>query len=364
MKPWMIGGLALALCAASAASAQECPANIRLLGESTLPHRMDYQGTVVGGLSGLAFDPGTGTYLALSDDRSELGPARFYHLKVGLSGAVEIVGVTTLKGRDGNTYPARSIDPEAMALLPGTGQILWSTESHRADGAQSSIILADREGRQIREIPVPGRYRIDPAKPGDAPDGSGTRDNLGFEGIAMMPDGTTLAAATENALAQDGPIASLTSESPARIMLIDVLTNTVKREVIYMVDRIPEAPPAGTRGNPDNGISELLAFDASALLVQERAFIPGRGNVIRLYKVNTALGTDVKGIDSLRGQAVVAAPKELFLDFACLNTKLDNFEGLAWGPTLPNGNRSILAVSDDNFSQRQVTKFLLIEVGK
>lgn len=362
MKPWMIGGLALALCAAGAASAQECPANIRLLGEATLPHRMDYQGTVVGGLSGLAFDPGAGTFLALSDDRSELGPARFYHLKVDVGagglGLVQIVGVTTLKQPDGSPYPPKAVDPEAIAVLAGGNQLLWSTEAHPADKADVALIVADREGKELRRLPLPARYL------NDATGNRGSHDNLGLEGIAVMPDDKTLAIAFENALIQDGPVAGLQSESPTRIALIDLATGAVKREVIYMVGRIPEAPPAGTSGRPDNGISEILAFDESTLLVQERAFIPGRGNVIRVYRVVLPLATDVKGFDSLQRQGIVAATKSLFLDFACLNTKLDNFEALAWGPILPNGNRTLIAVSDDNFSQRQVTKFLLIEVGK
>lgn len=359
MKPWIFGALALAL--SGAAAAQDCPANIRLYGETTLPHRMDYGGTVVGGLSGLAFDPATGSYLALSDDRSELGPARFYRLKLDLGTpgriAVQVTGVVTLKQPDGSPYPPKAVDPEALVVLPG-GEILWSTEAHPADRADVALILSDREGRELRRLPLPARYQTDGAGT------RGSRDNLGLEGIALMPDGGTLALAFENALVQDGPAASLQSESPTRVALIDLAAGAVKRELIVMVGRIPEVPAEGARGAPDNGISEILALDERTLLVQERAFIPGRGNVIRLYKVNTALGTDVKGIDSLRGQAVVAAPKELFLDFACLDTKLDNFEGLAWGPTLPNGNRSILAVSDDNFSQRQATKVLLIEVGK
>ncbi len=353
-RNWIFGSLA-ALFFIPAVAAQECPANIRLAGEHTLPQGMEYRGTVVGGLSGLAFDAAGGTYLALSDDRSEGGPARFYRLKVA-AGAVEVVGMTTLKRPDGSAYPPRAVDPEAIALLPGGG-ILWSTEAHPKDQAQAALLLADAEGRELRALPMPARYLNDGA-------GKGSRDNLGFEGLALMPDGKTVAVASENALAQDGPVASLTEESPARIMLVDLATGAVSREVVYTVGRIPSAPPEGARGNPDNGISEILALDAETLLVQERAWIPGRGNVIRLYKVAFAGATDVKDFDSLQGRDVVPVAKTLFLDFACLNTKLDNFEGLAWGPVLPNGARTLVAVSDDNFNKRQVTKFLLIEVGK
>jgi hypothetical protein len=41
---------------------------------------------------------------------------------------------------------------------------------------------------------------------------------------------------------------------------------------------------------------------------------------------------------------------------------LDNFEGMAFGPALADGSRSLLVVSDDNFSPRQRTSFLIFRV--
>ena len=39
--------------------------------------------------------------------------------------------------------------------------------------------------------------------------------------------------------------------------------------------------------------------------------------------------------------------------------RLDNFEGMAFGPTALNGTRTLLLVSDDNFRPTQKTSFLL-----
>ena len=36
--------------------------------------------------------------------------------------------------------------------------------------------------------------------------------------------------------------------------------------------------------------------------------------------------------------------------------------GMAWGPRLPNGNATLVMVSDDNFNASQVTLFLAFEV--
>ena len=43
-----------------------------------------------------------------------------------------------------------------------------------------------------------------------------------------------------------------------------------------------------------------------------------------------------------------------------LATRID--EALAFGPSLPDGSRTLLAVSDDNFHATQLTSFLLFGI--
>jgi len=42
--------------------------------------------------------------------------------------------------------------------------------------------------------------------------------------------------------------------------------------------------------------------------------------------------------------------------------KIDNIEGMSFGPDLPNGHRSLVLVSDNNFNPDQITQFLVFEV--
>jgi hypothetical protein len=42
--------------------------------------------------------------------------------------------------------------------------------------------------------------------------------------------------------------------------------------------------------------------------------------------------------------------------------KVDNLEGMAFGPRLANGHASLVMISDDNFSATQVTQVLVFEV--
>jgi hypothetical protein len=54
--------------------------------------------------------------------------------------------------------------------------------------------------------------------------------------------------------------------------------------------------------------------------------------------------------------------KRLLLNLEDLEIDLDNLEGLAFGPKLSDGSQTLLLVSDDNFSDLQITQFLLFKV--
>ena len=89
---------------------------------------------------------------------------------------------------------------------------------------------------------------------------------------------------------------------------------------------------------------------------------------MRLYFIDTRQATDTLGITALKPNNHTPASKTLVADFANFPalTRLDNTEGMCWGPNLPNingkpGNRSLLFVSDDNFNPRQITQFLAFE---
>lgn len=66
-----------------------------------------------------------------------------------------------------------------------------------------------------------------------------------------------------------------------------------------------------------------------------------------------------------------AVTKTLVLDLADIAhelrpslARLDNFEAMAWGPTLPDGSRTLLLASDDNFSPTQQNAFVLLRVDR
>lgn len=360
------------LCGTAAAALVACapvrsptPAGpLRLIGEATLAHRLSFKGTTVGGLSGLDFNPATGLWYALSDDRSDLAPARFYTLRLPLDaqrlGMPELVDAVTLRQESGLPYPSRRqggdvVDPEALRLLPRTGTLLWTSEGDTKLGLDPFVREVTLDGRHLRELSLPDHLHMRAAS-------TGPRDNLALEGLAVTPDGATAWAAMEAALRQDGPVPGVGQPGgPCRFTQLDVASGRALQQRAYMPDAIPRAPLVpGTFA--DNGVSEVLMIDAHRMLVLERAYMAGVGNSLRLYEVDTRDGSDTMDMAHLASGQFRPMAKRLVADFSQLGLqRLDNTEGMAWGPVQANGNRTLVCVSDDNFNPTQVTQFVAFE---
>ena len=345
---------------ASAASPQSHTPELDFLGEATLAAGALFEGTVVGGLSSLTYDAQRDVYYAISDDQGAgftpaSTPARFYTLRIDLgdgtldSGDVAVVDVTTLLGPDGQPFPPLSLDPEGLTLTRDDTLIVTS-EGIANRGIAPFVREFDLSGQQIRELTVPGAFT--PSADGT----SGVRTNLGFEAAAVAPNGQFLFVGAENALAQDGPAASVTTGSPARLLRYQLTSGRLDRQYVYQTDPVADPSPIFTV----NGLVELLPLNNQFLLAMERSFSVGAGNTIRIYRVALPGATDVNGSSDLdQLDRVRVAQKTLLLDLDELGLTLDNLEGMTFGPRLPDGRQSLLLASDNNFTAGQVSQFLL-----
>jgi hypothetical protein len=343
------------------------PTRLRLLGEARLPHAMEFQGTTVGGLSAIDYDPVSGLWLALSDDRSERQPARFYRLQVDLRSeglVVQVQGVVTLRQADDQPFPKRAtrgqvVDPEGLRLLPGGRSLLWTSEGDAAVNQPPALREAAIDGGFVRAFEIPSLLQF-AQQPGTGP-----RSNNTFEGLALAPDAATAWVSMEAALQQDGPVPGVGRPGgPCRFTAFDVASGRALRQIAYLPDAVP-MPPLIPGGFTDNGVSEALMIDAHRMLVLERAYSLGAGTSMRLYEIDTRAGSDTLALPQLREGAYQPAPKRFIADFRQLGLRrLDNTEGMCWGPRLPNGHRSLVVVSDDNFSARQITQFAAFDYGE
>ena len=381
---WACAGL-LASCApmvdhSGATSAPDASTQsaftLRLIGERRLDHRLAFGGTVVGGLSGIDYDPASDLYYLISDDRSVLSPTRFYtaRLKIdegGFSDAA-LQTVVTLLQPDGTPYPSfgsdAAADAEAIRFDRLTHTLWWTSEGERSIRKTRGqyrlndpfIRQSSLAGRYIDEVPLDPMFRMT-AEP------LGPRDNRAFEGATLSVDAQSLWVAMEGPLIQDGRMPASDHGAWSRFSRYDRTPaqgfGPLAIQLAYPIDPIPAAR-ALTLSHAVNGVSEILALDASRFLVLERAFALGAGWRIRLFEAEARLASDVKSVASLVERATEFTPmtKRLVLDFGSLAIHIDNLEGLCFGPTLSNGHRTLVLVSDDNFNPGEVTQLLAFEI--
>ncbi|BAY35300.1 phytase (plasmid) [Nostoc carneum NIES-2107] len=339
--------------------------------------------TPLGGLSGVAYDADKKQFYAISDDRSQFAPARFYTFttdpaKIATTG-VTFTNVTPLKDANGNLFALNSLDPEGIALTSnGTVFISSEGEVNPSAGRVTNPFIKEfslTTGQEVRSLAVPKKFLPvvqDTNNNGvvDAGDTqtAGVYNNLAFESLTITPDQKTLFTATENALFQDGPRVSTTIGSRSRILQYNLVTGQPEKEYLYVTD--PSVTPNPATSFSDNGLVDLLAIDnRGTLLAVERSFAQGVGNTIKIYEISLQGATDISSIDSLKDfsatqlAAIQPAQKRLLLNLNDLDLPngTDNIEGIAFGPKLADGRQSIVLVSDNNFNATQFTQILTLD---
>ncbi|MFG2729218.1 esterase-like activity of phytase family protein [Streptomyces canus] len=355
------------------AAAHDSAVRLDFLGERELPNAMAFQGTTVGGLSAISYDAKSGTYYVISDDRSQTGPARFYTAQVdvaegGLSG-VELTGTHPWLRPDGSAFPPTSTatstvapDPEGIAVDPRDGSLAWTSEGERIVPSDGPALLGDpwirratTTGTYTGQLPLPPQLHMNSQE-------FGPRKNQTLEGVTFTPDGRRIVTAMEDPLYQDGDDPTPEHGALTRITVHDARTGQPLAQYAYPLEPLFATPPAGSTDT--NGVSDIVALDHDRFLVLERASIYSDNNwKARIYLVDLHGATDVLGRDSLTApsaQRVQPVRKTLVTDLSDVPglPRLDNVEGITLGPRLPDGRRTVVLVSDDNFAARQATQFI------
>ncbi len=370
---WVISlGLMLLLtaCSIPQVTAQErlfLPLSLEWVTTINLP-KIVFDGSPVGGWSAIAYDRQSNLLYALSDDRSNYGPARFYTISLTLDPfQVHLQTLTSLKTPQGNPYAPNTIDPEGILLTPD--QTLWiSSEGIANQLIPPALAEFDRHtGQWLNQLPIPQRYLPD----GQGEDQQrGVQNNLGFESLTSNPIGSVpttgeplrLFVATEAALVQDrDPEAGDLIDTKVRWMhyLLSEGPPLLVSEHLYLLD-----PPA--EGTLSQGLTEILALEEPGhFLTLERSFGIW-GFKAKLFQGVTGSATDISNFKSLRRDLTDINPirKQLVVDFDHLGIPVDNLEGMTFGPYFPDGTPSLIIVSDDNFNAEQQTQLWLFRVGK
>ena len=380
MVPAVCAGLALAVAAtlpaAAATSTNTNAVSFQKLAQFGVPGSLSFDGSTFGGLSGINYDSATGTWRAISDDSSDHGPARFDYLSLGstanglntalaqdtASPATVAAGVVPLQRADGTYYPPSAtagqdtVHPEGIAYDPTTGNVFWADE-----GANNTLLAIDptvreagTDGSYVATLPVSGALHSTGT--------SGIRDGEGLSGVAFSSNGQVAVSTVAGPLLQDGPNPTATTGGYARIVLQNRLLGfRPLAQYAYPLDALPLTD---ANGNGTNEIADILPVDTTHYLVLEHGTAAGKGNSVRLYEIDTTNATNVTTLTSLAGATFTPVSKTLLVDFATLHLgNVANFSGLTWGPTLPNGEKTLVLVSDNNFDSHTSTQFLALAVS-
>ncbi|PAX52593.1 esterase-like activity of phytase family protein [Brunnivagina elsteri] len=336
---------------------------IDFIGETTFPSSTTFQNTPFGGLSGITYDEEKQLYYAISDDRSEKAPARFYSLKIDLSkgklrdGGVVPVGVKLLLNEKNQNFARGTVDTEGIALSKGESVFISS------EGDASQLInpfvkeFSLVSGKEISNLPIPDKFL--PTSDGK----KGVRNNLALENLTITPDKQYLFTASENALIQDGTEAKSGVPTSCRILRYNLETRQPDKEYLYKTEAVK--PLINLTGKYAQGLPDLHAIDNQGHFISiERAFT-GLGFGISLFQVSLEGATDISNINSLLDtniKDIKPVQKKLLLDLRKLDVLLDNIEGLTLGSKLGDGQPSLILVSDNNFQSIQRTQFLAFKL--
>ena len=292
-------------------------------------------------LSGLTWAGGD-QYYAVADGQPTLHP---YSIAIDPS-AGQVISVTRgqpVPLRDADGRPWRGSDLEGVAFDPSTGDLYVGDESRSSSLPQAIRRHRLADGRQVGSVQadvVAFRAR-------------NFRGGYGLESLALT--GSTIWTANEDTLVGDGDAAR-----PGRgglVRLTRIQPDRPAAQWAYRTEPSAGALPYGAGAM--SGVVDLVALPDGRLLVLERATSGSRGPgdiggfISRLYLVDVTDATDIAAIERLedveRGVDYQPVTKTLlWSQFFSLFGGPNNFEGLALGPRLADGSRSLLLVSDND----------------
>ncbi|MCX6207147.1 MAG: esterase-like activity of phytase family protein [Bacteroidetes bacterium] len=360
-------------CAVSHKAQNNQIGSLKFINEYEVPYNQESNGTTIGGLSGIDYDAEKGIYYLISDDRSAINPARFYTAKIIISDkgidTVQWIATAPMLQSNGSPYPnskqdpAHTPDPEAIRYNKKSGELIWTSEGERIVRGKDTVL----ENPAITRISLNGKY-IDtfplPANLLMRATEKGPRQNGVLEGLTFDNNFKTMYVNVEEPLYEDGPRADIKPNNAwIRIYQYDVASKKNTAQFAYHLEPIayPSTPETAFK---INGVPDIYAIGNNQLIVLERSFSSGRlPCTLKVFLADLNGAEDIKENSSLIINPVTKpVKKKLLLNMDDLKIYTDNIEGVTFGPTLANGHRTLIFVSDNNFASFEKTQLLLFEI--
>ena len=334
---------------------------LNFMDDFILPENLEIGGTKVGGLSGIEYYDGT--YYLVCDHP---GNPRFYKASIEINQKkidTALISEVIELDRTSGFFKNNTLDLEAIRYNVEENNFTLSSEGSINNGKDPSIFNVTPNGEFISNYSLPDYFLASgKQKP---------RNNGVFEGLAESFDKSGYWVGMELPLEQDGSKPKLfPTKSPVRITHFNKENGKPSRQFVMQLENITKIP---WMYFAVNGLTEILEYAPNRFLVLERAFSAGHGtngNTVRIFDIDARNASNTLNFDKLRKNDYTAATKKLVFDFKSVQKQLkeniiDNLEGMTFGPDLPNGNKTLLLISDNNFSSlgRQINQIILMEVA-
>ncbi|CAM4163982.1 esterase-like activity of phytase family protein [Gillisia hiemivivida] len=333
---------------------------LRFLDDYVLPSNLEIDGTTVGGLSGIDYNDGT--YYLVCDHP---GNPRFYKSKIEFSrNKIDTIIISEVVKLDRNSgfLKENTLDLEGIRIDDGSENIVLTSEGAISKNQKPSIFYVNSDGEFIKNFELPYYFTSTGIQQ--------PRNNGVFEGLTKDYKNEGIWVGLELPLTKDGSKPKLfPTRSPIRITHFNKKSGKADDQFVISLENISKIPWLYFAVN---GLTELIQYAPHQFLVLERAFSAGHGsygNTVRIFDINTKNATNTLDFKNLRKQEFTKATKELVFDFKSVKKKLtegiiDNIEGMTFGPDLPNGNKSLILISDNNFNSlgKQLNQVILMEV--
>ncbi|WP_413586362.1 esterase-like activity of phytase family protein [Bdellovibrio sp. HCB274] len=345
--------------------------SLKYIGETSIVTGAKFENTTIGGLSGITYKDGV--LNAISDDKGRWGEPRIYQFEFKVNDKSIVLipkSVKEVKGLPKEGRRRAFVDLEGLALLP-EGDFLVSSEGNGDLKPRSMprVFRAGADGKWKSDISIPEKYL--PESTGQQ--SKGVQNNGALEGLTTTGDGKFMFTCLEAPLTQDIDMETEASGVVVRILKFEDRGAqrgyfTPAAEFAYKVDAYHDNQIGR---EIFRGVSEILALTDSKIIVLERgARIHGKGwkSTVALYLADVTKATNTLSMIKLADHKYTLAEKTKLLDFETDLVKVrgkkdvQNFEALAFGPKLPDGRRTLLVMSDNNFSKNEVTELLVFAI--
>ncbi|WP_158009581.1 esterase-like activity of phytase family protein [Tenacibaculum todarodis] len=330
--------------------------------EFVLADSIKSNNSVIGGLSGVDFANGY-YYFVVDDSRKP----RFVKSKIKFDKdtitSIDFIDVIYLNDSTETFYNNTFLDLESIFVDEETQEINFVSEGSIVKGKSPSVFTTDALGKLVHNYTIPSYFIPNKI--------AKLKHNGAFEGSSKSVDNKGFWIAMESPLIVDGdePTFKKTS-SPIRITYFDKTSKKATKQFAYQLEHITK--PSKGKVNL-NGLTAILEYKENHFFIIERTYQSGygaHGNIIRIFEATVANETtNILNVASLRKTDFIPLKKKLLFNFENVENKLtdgiiDNIEGITFGPTLANGNKSLLLVSDDNFQLygKQLNQLLLLEI--